>query len=234
MTESERIRRARAMRYKKAALSSLTIDAILGELYEIQDACADVHWYVDSDDDSLLNALNGDEDAEYEFKTLFADLEANADRLHDAIHQNYVNSMWLPHLRDYFDDCIVSLIGNRYELIGYDVIEEDYYALTSYESELAVTESGKRLMRHTKAEIISMIGHCLGILLAFLDLRQQYDYLKAALAVLRDENTSYLKVIKEIDEAYENAAKAHFLEYEKETQRFDRLLSNLPDRAWIE
>ena len=50
------------MRYKKAALSSLTIDAILEELNEIQDACADVHWYVDSDDDSLLNALNGDED----------------------------------------------------------------------------------------------------------------------------------------------------------------------------
>lgn len=234
LTENERIRRARALRYKKAALSTLTIDAMLDELGEIQEACSDIHWYVDSEDDTLLNALNGDDEEEYEFKTLFADLEANADRLYDAIQENYVNSIWLPHLHDYFDDCIVSLIGNRYELIGFDFIEEDYFALTSYQSELAVTESGKRLMRHTKAEIIAMIGHCLGILLAFFDLRQQYDYLKAALDVLRDENTSYLKVIKEISDAYEKAAEGNFHVWNEETRKFDQLLSNLPDRAWIE
>ena len=218
LTEKERIQRARAMRYKKAALSSLTIDAMLHELSEIQEACTEIHWYIDSDEGSLLNALNGDDEEECEFKMLFSDLEANADALYTAIEENYVNGIWLPQLGDYFDDCVVSLIGNRYEIIGYDTMMEDYFALTSYESELAMTESGKRLMRHKKSEIIAMVGHCLGILLAFFDLRQQYDYLKAALDVLRDENTSYLKVVKEIDEAYEKAAQAGFREWKEETR----------------
>ena len=49
---------------------------------------------------------------------------------------------------------------------------------------MAQTEAGKRLMRRTKADMIATIGQCLGILLAFFDLRQQYDYLKATFDIL--------------------------------------------------
>lgn len=65
------------------------------------------------------------------------------------------------------DDCTVALIGNRYNTLGYDSEEEDYFSLTGYEQELAQTEAGKRLMRMTKAEMISTIGQCFGITLAF-------------------------------------------------------------------
>jgi len=127
----------------------------------------------------------------------------------------------------------VALIGNRYLTIGFDSFEEDYYALTGYESDLAQTESGKRLMRKTKAEIISTVGQCLGILISFLDLRQQYDYLKATFDILRDENTSLLQQIKEIDAAYETMVKADWVERPAAEKRFDQLLSALPDRAWV-
>ena len=42
-------------------------------------------------------------------------------------------------------------------------------------------------MRLTKPEMIATIGQCVGVLLAFYDLRHQYDYLKAAMDVLRDK-----------------------------------------------
>ena len=115
---------------------------------------------------------------------------------------------WGEDFERLFNDCTVALIGNRYDVIGYDTIEEDYYGLTNYEMELATTEAGKRLMRKTKVEIISTIGQCFGILMAFLDLRQQYDYLKATFDILRDENTSMLQTIKEIDAAYKSAMEA--------------------------
>ena len=73
-------------------------------------------------------------------------------------------------------------------------------------------------------------------MIAFLDLRQQYDYLKATFDILRDENTSMLKIIKEIDAAYDEMQTAEpWTKAGKEAiERFDRLLANLPERAWVE
>ena len=190
------------------------------------DTCSDVQWFVDQDDDTLLNALDGDDEAEWEFRMAFADLSAKSEQLYDMIQGNI----------DYqtFDDCIVSLIGNRYQLVGFDMDEEDYFSLTSYEQELAHTEAGKRLMRRTKADMIATIGQCLGILIAFLDVRQSFDYLKATFDILRDENTSLLQLIKEIDQAYEKAADVGFYSWHEEVKTFDRLLDALPERAWVE
>jgi len=94
----------------------------------------------------------------------FAHLEARAYELFETI---YELCRYEDDFGQVYDDCTVALIGNRYQTIGYDSFEEDYYALTGYEQGLAQTESGKRLMRRTKAEIISIIGQCFGILIAF-------------------------------------------------------------------
>lgn len=218
--------RTRNMRYKRPALDTLGYDFMVDELYEIANACADVQWFVDNDRDTLLNALDGDDEAEYEFRMAFSDLSAKADQLHEAFQ------CW--EIRDYFDDCTVALIGNRYKTLGFDSIEEDYYSLTGFEQELAYTESGKKLMRKTKQEMISVIGQCLGIVIAFLDLRHSYDYFRATMDILRDENTSLLKIIKEIDNAYEAANNAEFSIYKEECKRFDILVSNIPDKIWLE
>jgi hypothetical protein len=218
--------RTRNMRFKRPALASLGYEIISNELYEINNACTEVQWFVESDNETLLNALNGDEDAEYEFRMAFADLQAKTETLSEELNN------W--EIRDDFDDCTVGLIGNRYKTLGFDQIEEDYFGLTSYEQGLAYTESGKKLMRLTKPEMISRIGQCLGITIAYLDIRQSYDYLKAVFDILRDENTSLLKIIKDIEEAYEEAVMDGFAIHHDKTRRFDALISNLPDRTWLE
>lgn len=221
--------RTRNLRYKRPALASMGWESIWEELYAIQEACSDIHWFIDQDDDTLLNALDGDEEEAWEFKMAFAELEAQTDQLTEAIHDR---NWWYGNPGQTYNDCTVAIIGNRYRVVGFDAVDEDYLSLTSYEKELAQTEAGKRLTRLTKAEMLSTIGQCMGTLIAFLDLRQRYDYLKATFDILRDENTSLLKQIKEIDAAYEEACGGGWNRAAE--ARFDRLLEALPDRAWVE
>ena len=83
-------------------------------------------------------------------------------------------------------------------------------------------------------EMLSRIGWAFGVMLAFFDLRQKYDYLKATFDILRDENTSLLGIIKNIEIAYDEMDADDFREWADSTKHFDRLLAALPDRAWLE
>ena len=223
--------RTKNLRYKRPALASMGAHSIMGELDTIAEACNDVRYYIDQadSDETLLNALDGDEDAEWEFRMAFADLAASAEQLQNVLYDQDFEDFY----RD-FDDATVALIGNRYNVLGFDAEEEDYFALTSYEEGLAQAAAGKRLCRLTKAEMLSRIGWAFGITLAFFDLRQKYDYLKATFDILRDENTSLLDTIREIEKAYEEIEADDFREYKESTKRFERLLAALPDRAWLE
>lgn len=215
--------KARALRYKKAALDSLGWDQIYDQLQEIGEACCDVRWFIDDDGDNVLAAMDGDEDEVYEFKMAFADLEAKCEQLNDILQENY-------DIGKYFDDCTVALIGNRYNLVGYDAMEEDYYSLARYDATLAEKESAKRVMRWTKSEMIEKIGQCMGITLAVIDLRSSYDYLKATMDIIRGENMSIIKIVKEIEEEYNKVDESGFYK----SRDFDKLVSMLPERAWLE
>ena len=225
----ERRQKARNLRYKRPALASLTYECISSELSEISEACSAIHYYVDGDGDSLLEALDGDVEEEYEFRMAFAELDAKVQQLSEQLYDNAWQDSGLQ-----FDDCLVSLVGNRYRMVGFDGYEEDYYSLTSYEEGLAYTEAGERIMRMTKKEMLSCIGQVVGIAMAFLDIRQQYDYLRATMDVLRGENHAILQVVKGIEEAYEEANSEGFHEYSNCTYRLNRLIEQLPDRAWLE
>lgn len=224
--------RTRPLRYKRPALASMGYDSIITELDEIYSACNDVQYYMD-DDNTLLNALDGDDEAEWEFKMAFSDLSAKAERLYESVYEK-VRCLGHDGFERIFNDCTVALIGNRYRLIGWDYEEEDYFSLISYDEKMAFTEAGKRLMRRTKAEIIATIGQCVGILVSFLDVRQQYDYLKATMDILRDENTSLLQNIKAIDKAYQAAETVGFYSWYPEVEQFEALLGCLPQRTWLE
>lgn len=227
--EQQRREKARNLRYKRPAMASLGAEFILNELDEIREACSDVHYYMD-DEDSLLAALDGDVEEEFEFRLAFADLEGQAENLARALE----DIGWYEKDGVEFDDCLVALIGNRYEVIGFDAVVEDYFSLCDYDEDLAYTEAGERLMRLTKKEMLSRIGQTVGITMAVLDLRQQYDYLKATMDILRGENQSILKVVKEIEEVYKQAEAENFDEWYASTKRLDQLLAMLPDRAWLE
>ena len=119
----------RNLRRKRPALASMGYDAIRTELWDIREACNDVRWFIEQAGETLLNALDGDSEAEWEFRMAFADLEAKADKL-ERILSEYCDWAGEGFGRMY-DDCTVALIGNRYKLIGYDFDEEDYwYILT--------------------------------------------------------------------------------------------------------
>lgn len=233
MTETKRAR-ARALRYKRPALASLGYETIYSELDRIRETCEEVQWYIDEDDDQLLNALDGDDEAVWEFKTAFADLTAKTEEILEAVDRVerdcFSTSEEFARL---FDDCTVALIGNRYEVVGYDSMEEDYFHLIGYEQALARTEAGKRLMRKTKADMLSTIGMCVGITLAFLDLRQQYDYLKATMEILRDENSAVTGQLQAVEDAYCKAEAVDFAAGFAETRTFERLLDALPAEAWV-
>lgn len=97
--------RSRAMRYKRPALASLGAEFLIQELEEIAEACDGIKYYVDQDDDeTLLNALNGDEEAEWEFKVAFSDLSAKCEELQTALWEQQFEDFY----RD-FDDCTVAL-----------------------------------------------------------------------------------------------------------------------------
>lgn len=222
MTKAEH---SRQLRYRKAALAELGYEQIRDRLYEISDECANIRWTMDSDIDTLTNALDGDEEEAYEFRIMFSELSTECEQLWSAIDE---------YEEQHFDDCSVALIGNRFEAVGYDDFQEDYYSLTSYESELAVSESGKRIMRMTKPEMLQEIGRTLGIILSFQNVQYKYEYLKATMDILNDENTSFLQTIKDIEAAYEKANEDGFNEWEQSVREFDRLISDLPDKTWIE
>ena len=224
--------RTRALRYKRPALASMGAEAIMTELDEISENCNEIRYYVEQadNDETLLNALEGDEDAEFEFRMAFAELSSKAEQLQTVLWDQSFEDFY----RD-FDDATVALIGNRYRLLGYDTDEEDYYALTGYEQELATTEAGKRLCRLTKNG--NAIPHRLGngYHTGFFDLRQSYDYLKATFDILRDENTSLLDTIREIERLYDEMDSGDFSSQRINAEKkFDQLLQALPDRAWLE
>lgn len=220
MTPAER---SRNLRYKRPALASMGYDAMTEELDTISDKCSDVRWWMDTDTETLLNALDGDEEDAWEFKMAFAELEAKSEQLRDILYGCTID-------RDDYDNCTVALIGNRYNMVGYDGYEEDFFALSSYEARLAEQDCGKRLMRMTKPEMISTIGQCFGILMAFLDVRQRFDYLQATFDILRDQNTSLLENIKEIEKYYEKAQDGWNSAVEK---KWHDLTEALPQELWV-
>lgn len=79
MVDAEETKRFKAknLRYKKPIAKDLNLEAIKQDLWDMQEACEDVHWFTDSEDgnDSLVNALLGDEDESY---VLYGCLVVNA------------------------------------------------------------------------------------------------------------------------------------------------------------
>ena len=222
--------KAKQLRYKKPIVRNLNLDTIKQNLWDMQEACEEVHWYTDSDDgnDSLINALSGDEDEAYEFKMAFADLCAECERMSEDLQEE-----WVPDCFDLF--FVTTGAGETYGgLLGFDTYEQDYYGIDCSQS-WAEDEAKKKFKQMTKDELIAAARQCFRIYSAYIGLRSRYDSLKAAIDILRDQNTGYLQVVKEIDRLYDAAQKNqdHFAEYSKEWKEFTRYTDALPQEAWI-
>ncbi len=127
MVDAEETKRfkAKQLRYKKPIVKNLNLDFIQQDLWDIQEACEEVHWYTESEDgnDSLINALSGDEDEAYEFRMAFADLCAECEKMFEDIQEE-----WVPDCFDIF--FVAAGAGETYGgLLGFDEYKQDYFGI---------------------------------------------------------------------------------------------------------
>lgn len=230
MAKSENeIRREKAKnaRYKKPLLQGLNIEAIKEELWAIQEECENVRCYIETDDDTLTDALNGDEDEAYEFKMLFADLCSECEMMSSDIEEE-----WVPECFDIFFCAAVSDASDYGGMLGYDSYEHDYYGITAYEEKFGQEVAIAQLERMTKKDLICAVRQCMNVFTAYMGLSDRYNSLKASLDILKGKNSGYLQLIKRIDALYNKASEEdNLLEANKE---WERLLDALPQEAFVQ
>lgn len=231
MTDADETKRIKAMnlRYKKPVAKGLNLYDIKDSLWNISEACAEVEYYIGCDD-TLLNALDGDEDDAYEFKMMFSELSAECEQMRYDLDNEYIP--------EYFD-LFFAAASKGGEMLGYDMYEHDYYGLGSFEAGLANEEAVRKIKTLTKDKLIEAVQRCFGIYQAYIGLVYRYDCIKSAMDILRSENTGLLQLIKQIEELYEKAneeSKGFKYDYlaGKTLQSFNRLLENMPQEAWIQ
>lgn len=228
-TEYQKALRAKQLRYKKPIAKDLNLDQIKSELWDMISACEDIHWY-DNDQESLVNALDGDEDEAFEFKMAFTDLEADLEQFQEDLNTDYIN--------DYFD-LFFPAAGARFAggYLGFDQYEGDYFGLEPYEYSSAENEAGKKLIALTKKELLGTAGECMKIFRQYTALRYRYDCMEAAIEILRGENMERIKVVKGIEEQYLIAEKiSNGFEYKftEEILKLNRMLEQVPQEYWIQ
>ena len=228
--EETKREKARQLRYRKPIVRDLNLCKIREELCDIQEECENVRWYFDTDEDTLINALDGNEDETYEFKMMFADLCAECESMFIDLEQE-----WVP---DCFDRFFVAIgAGDEFGgLLGYDSYEQDYFGLSCTDA-FAEDESKKALKQLNKDELIGAARQCFRVYQSYIALRHRYDCLKAAMDILREQNTGYLQMVKQIEEVYEKAneeSDGFLYKYCKAVKELDRILENMPQEAWIQ
>lgn len=225
--EETKRRKAKQMRYKKPIARDLNLSTIQEELWDIQGECENVRWYYDTDEETLINALDGDEDEACEFKMMFADLCAECEQMSEDL-----NEEWVPECFDIFFVAVGA--GEDYGgLLGYDSYEQDYFGLNCTDA-WAENEAKKMLKRMTKDELIAASRQCFRIYSSYIALRYRYDCLKNSMDILRDQNTRYLQTVKEIEEIYSKAEEEGFRDWCPNTRRLNYYLYSLPQEAWIQ
>lgn len=222
--------KAKQLRYKKPIVKNMNLYSITQDLWDILEECENVRWYTDSDDgsDSLINALSGDEDEAYEFKMAFGDLCAECEQMRIDLEEE-----WIP---DSFDLFFVAIGAGESEggLLGWDSWEQDYFGISCSD---AWAEDGakKKLKQMTKDELIAAARQSFKVYHAYIGLRNRYDSLKAAIDILRDQNTGYLQTVREIEKLYEEASNQwnRFDDWNKASWAWKRYTDTLPQEVWI-
>lgn len=224
---AERLRREKAknLRYKRAISADLNLETITSSLWEMQETASNIRWWYADGDETMLDELIGDEEESYELKMAFSSLEADCYRMIEDL-----GNEWIPEFFDDFFGCIAD--RNFGGMLGFDSYEGDYFGLSSYEEKLAQEECEKRLVSHTKKEIVEAYSVCFRVAVNYMALRSRYDGLKSYVDILNGQNTGFLATVKRIEELYEKVADGYASWDERE--EFDSLIGNMPDEVWIQ
>lgn len=120
-------------------------------------------------------------------------------------------------------------------LLGWDSFEQDYFGIDCGEC-FAEDEAKKKLKKMTKDDMIAAARQCFKIFHAYIGLKNRYDSLKAAIDILRDQNTGYIQTVKEIERLYAEMDKDIWSRsrYSKEYREWERYTDALPQEVWIQ
>lgn len=221
--------KAKQLRAKKPIARDLNLDTIQSEIWDMISVCEDIHWY-DNDQESLVNALDGDEDEAFEFKMMFSDLEADLEQFQSDLDEQYVT--------EYFD-ILFPACGARYAggYMGFDQYEGDYFGLEPYDYTIAEDEAVKKVTSLTKKDLLEIVGQCLKIVYSYIALRYRYDCIEAAIEILRGENMEKVKAVKAVEEQYliaDKSSQGFKWQYDAEVRKFDDLIREIPGEYWLQ
>lgn len=224
---NKRQEKAKSLRYRKPLLRELCLEFIEYKLCDIQEECENVRWYIEGEDDSLLESMIGDADEAYEFKMMFADLCAECERFQEDLHQE-----WVP---DCFDTlfCATAEPDEWGGFLGYDSYENDYFDISDYSQEWIASDQAKKLKQMTKDQLIEATRQCMRVFTSYIGLKNRYDLLKTSMDVIKGENVGFLKMIKRIDELYEKAQDEKY-EWYPHAREWNELILALPQEAWLQ
>ena len=83
MRQLTKAEQCRNLMYKRSAVARLNYSEICDSLYDMTSMCCDIK-YAEQDDDTLINAFDGNEDEAHEFILQFSDLEYDIENLQFA------------------------------------------------------------------------------------------------------------------------------------------------------
>lgn len=229
-TEALKVEKAKKLRLTKPLVRNLNIDTIKSELYDMQEECYNITYYIDTDNDTLLNAFDGEEDEAYEFKMAFSDLCAECDQMFYDLEEAYIP--------ENFDTLLTAIGAGEYGggYLLWDDCEQDYYGIDIDYSYIE-GEAAKRVKRYTKDQILQFYTASLKLIYAYVGLRYRYDSLKAAMDIIKDQNTGVLKVIREIEQLYDKAEKESSgfrFQWKDSVTDLENRFKSLPQEAWLQ
>ena len=231
--------KAKAMRFKKPMSKELNWYSIREYAWQIQNDCADIRWMTE-DEEQLVDLLDGDEEQAFEFRMSFSDLsnqcEEFLEELQELQRYDFMSTDSDDEDEATWFDLFFPAIGSN-DMMGYDVLEQDYFRLDRYEEEWAEKEARKKLKRLTKDQLFDLAGMALGIARNYMSLSYRYDCLKNSIEILKGKNESYLQIVKAIEEGWKawefESDKGKWKDTNAE-RAFDQMLQNIPERLWIE
>lgn len=225
----------RNLMYKRAMVEELNLFEIQNCLTDMTEACSNIHYAFD-DDETLINAFDGNEDEAHEFIMTFTDLDVEIERLYESFEEMYG---YRDDPEKEFNDVTVALIGEWFRILGFDSYREDFFGFESHYLEgISVEESQKRIMRKTKKDMLDKIGKTMAFLIKYIDVKSRYEYMKAAVEIFQNENIAVYSTIKNINDKYKELfdknGKLDRWEKEKQIREFDKIVEELPEKYWVE
>jgi len=228
LDETEVMEKAKLFRYRKGALALIQREHLCDAVDNIYEEAGWLLEEIEVGKEPFLLALNDESELE-EIRNSLIDLLGRLEGISNELRYSYVT--------EYFDDYLVGSLGSFTKVVGWDSYQTDYLELCGYKETLAQRESGKRLMRLTKEKLIAVGGQCFGILIAFLDLKHEYDSLTSVFGLIKDERKKLMDMMSAIDAAYDEWADENAYGKKKDAaeKRLDAAISYIPykDNLWV-